>query len=123
LKFGNNNLNFSYKFDNAQYGFFNLYDLMVWTTQIASGMEYLASKNIVHGDLAARNSLLSATFDAKISDFGLSRQLGSTGVYVMADDDPIPFKWQALETMNHKRSSEKSDVWSFGVLMWYVDMN
>ena len=39
-------------------------------------MEYLASKNIMHGDLAARNILISKvdeSYLAKIGDFGLSK--------------------------------------------------
>ena len=38
-------------------------------------MDFLIEKHIYHGDLAARNVLLTDTMDAKISDFGLSRRL------------------------------------------------
>ena len=32
--------------------------LLTWAFDIAKGMEYLASKNVMHGDLAARNILI-----------------------------------------------------------------
>ena len=41
--------------------------------QIADGMAYLASRNLVHRDLAARNCLLNDAMNIKISDFGMAR--------------------------------------------------
>lgn len=51
--------------------------LLIWSYEIAKGMEYLASKNIMHGDLAARNILIDGDYGAKISDFGLSKEISS----------------------------------------------
>ena len=55
-------------------GRLNTSRLVKWTRQIASGMEFLSLKNIVHGDLALRNVLLPRSDVAKISDFGLARK-------------------------------------------------
>lgn len=37
-------------------------------------MEYLSKRRIVHGDIAARNILLTHDFVVKIADFGLSKK-------------------------------------------------
>ncbi|KFM71953.1 Tyrosine-protein kinase HTK16, partial [Stegodyphus mimosarum] len=62
----------------------NVQDLLLWSAQIAWGMTYLESKRFVHRDLAARNILLSSKTQAKISDFGLSRALGTESEYYKA---------------------------------------
>lgn len=56
-------------------------DLLCWSFQIARGMDYLASRKVLHGDLAARNILLCDENVIKICDFGLSRSLYKTDVY------------------------------------------
>ncbi|KAB7496272.1 hypothetical protein Anas_07449, partial [Armadillidium nasatum] len=45
-------------------------DMLVIATQIAAGMEYLASHHYVHRDLASRNCLVGDNLTVKISDFG-----------------------------------------------------
>merc|ERR1719411_47982 len=63
-----------------------------WGFHIAKGMEYLSSKRIMHGDLAARNILLSNGggdknhhLIGKISDFGLSKNLYQNNYYKKKD--------------------------------------
>ena len=54
---------------------FSTRDLISWSLQIARGMDYLVSKKVLHGDLAARNVLLADDGIVKVADFGLARQL------------------------------------------------
>ncbi|XP_058124366.1 platelet-derived growth factor receptor beta-like [Anopheles ziemanni] len=93
-------------------------DLVCWATQIAFGMEYLSSKNIFHGDLAARNVLLCEKGVVKIADFGLAREFNCVTHYKKARNDRVPFKWMALESIFEHKFSIKTDVWSYGVLLW-----
>ena len=54
---------------------FSTRQLISWSLQVARGMEYLVSKKVLHGDLAARNILLAANGVVQVADFGLARQL------------------------------------------------
>lgn len=54
---------------------FTTTDLVRWSLQVAQGMTYLSSRNVLHGDLAARNILLCSNNIVKICDFGLARSV------------------------------------------------
>lgn len=89
-------------------------DLLSWSYQITRGMKYLSSKKVLHGDLAARNVLLSDNNVVKICDFGLARSLYKREQYKKNGDSLLPFKWLALESITDLIFSVYSDVWSFG---------
>ena len=93
--------------------------------EVACGMEFISRKNIYHGDLAARNILITDQLVAKVSDFGLSQRL----YQCLTPNNPhagnvgymkLPIKWLALEVLMHGQATTKSDVWSYGVLVWEI---
>lgn len=92
--------------------------LLNWCTQIARGMAYLEERRLVHRDLAARNVLVDNNMNVKIADFGLAKILSTDSDEYMADAGKMPIKWLALECIQNRIFTNKSDVWAFGVTTW-----
>ncbi|XP_015433663.1 PREDICTED: LOW QUALITY PROTEIN: proto-oncogene tyrosine-protein kinase receptor Ret [Dufourea novaeangliae] len=93
-------------------------DILSFAWQISKGMAYLADIKLVHRDLAARNVLLATGKVCKISDFGLTRDVYEDDAYLKRSKGRVPVKWMAPESLADHVYTSKSDVWSFGVLLW-----
>ncbi|XP_071811565.1 uncharacterized protein [Apostichopus japonicus] len=87
--------------------------------QIADGMNYVSSTRFFHGDLAARNILVGENLLVKITDFGLTDDLYQKG-YTRLSDQRRPIKWYGPESITDKYCTLKTDIWSFGVVLWEI---
>ena len=84
-------------------------------TQIATGLHYLHSLNLIHRDLKPHNILLSKNGNIKIADFGFVKDYTENSMLDTLCGSPI---YMAPEILQHKKYDAKVDLWSIGIILY-----
>lgn len=87
----------------------------------ARGLKYLHEDmdfQIIFRDLKTSNILLDENWNAKLSDFGLARQGPTEGLTHVSTAVVGTLGYAAPEYIHTGRLTAKSDIWSYGVLLY-----
>ncbi|XP_050372043.1 serine/threonine-protein kinase STY13-like [Argentina anserina] len=93
-------------------------DVLQLALDLARGLSYLHSKNIVHRDVKTENLLLDNNRMVKIADFGVAR-LQALNLSEMTGNTGTP-GYMAPEVLESKPYDKKCDVYSFGICLWEI---
>src|ERR1700719_1467960 len=89
---------------------------LVYATQACSAFEYAHKRGIIHRDIKPGNIMVNKDGTLKIVDFGIARVLEAsrtqTGMLMGT------FAYMSPEQYHGEHADERSDIWSFGVLLF-----
>ena len=96
-------------------------EALVYIRQLASALEYLHSRNMMHLDVKPANVLLNSVGEAVLIDFGLAKQYDEKGMQTSTTPVGISHGYAPLEqyTSNGVGSfSPETDIYSLGATLY-----
>ncbi|XP_070546405.1 fibroblast growth factor receptor homolog 1-like [Ptychodera flava] len=96
-------------------------ELLSFADQIACGMEHLATLKIIHRKLGIRNIFVGKGKICKIGCFSHAVKTDKEFEEIRdCQEGRLPLRWMAPESLEEGVFSLKTDVWTYGVMLWEI---
>jgi serine/threonine protein kinase len=93
-----------------------LYDILRYGTEVASALDYLHARGIIHRDIKSSNILLDLHHRSYLADFGLARMVSTSTLAFHTGHGTPPYS--PPEQVQMKAITPRSDIYSFGILLY-----
>ncbi|RHZ77742.1 hypothetical protein Glove_173g21 [Diversispora epigaea] len=93
-----------------------------WTAKLSfvrdifCGLYFMHESGVLHHDVQCANILITENYEAKITNFKMSRDV--QGDTTSCDNVSDYVRWLAPEKMRNERYTTKCEMFSFGMLVW-----
>ncbi|XP_077985357.1 tyrosine kinase receptor Cad96Ca-like [Glandiceps talaboti] len=98
----------------------NSVDLLLMALQVARGMAFLEENELVLRMLSARSLQVGYNKVCKISEFSFCTSVMDHPTYERITANRLPIRWMALEAITDCFYSSKTDIWSYGIVLWEI---
>eukprot|EP00930_Biecheleria_cincta_P071729 TRINITY_DN59199_c0_g1_i1.p1 TRINITY_DN59199_c0_g1~~TRINITY_DN59199_c0_g1_i1.p1 ORF type:complete len:490 (-),score=108.77 TRINITY_DN59199_c0_g1_i1:4-1473(-) len=105
----------------------SLWQMIDWSTAIARALSFLhnCSVPVVHRDLKPLNLLLTKKLELKVTDFGISKMIphassASDLTHYTMTGGIGSWLYMAPEVVRHKPYDVKVDIYSFGLILYFM---
>jgi serine/threonine protein kinase len=88
--------------------------LLAVIRDIASALDYIHKRNLIHFDVKPQNILISSIGEAKLADFGVSRHADS-GTARAEGGKPGTVLYMAPELLKGEEATGAADIWALGI--------
>ena len=88
--------------------------------EMASALEYLSERNMIHRDVKPDNMMITKKGDVKLVDFGLAKQSHEQTLSIKNDEFKGTAKYVSPECAAGQEADLRSDLYSLGISLYFI---
>ncbi|MFM7682344.1 MAG: serine/threonine-protein kinase, partial [Bacteroidota bacterium] len=98
-------------------------NLNLWLNQMLDALSYCHQNGLIHRDIKPSNFMIDKHGNIKLLDFGIAKNLNNSGEYTQTGTAQMlgtPIYMSPEQVLETKTVNERSDIYSFGVVLWQM---